>query len=140
MASQLLEADRKAKLELASLIGETRALEIVDHNAYLILRGSNNNIYVIRNWYSLYNITKMRRFCVFVHEILCSIDRIIINYLWLVNRAKLVEIRSNQMEYLDASWVTNFVKSRRVLDGTMRGTKMKDVLKMITKGTGITIN
>ena len=66
-------------------------------------------------------------------------DLVTIAYLWLVNRAQHVEAIGNQMMYLDDTWVSNFVKSRRVLDKTMRRTTMMDVLKMVTKGTGIQV-
>ena len=133
-----LSPDEKAELELVSLIGKTQAFVTVNHFGFLIFRGSNNNIYALRGA-GLYNLTKGRRLCVSIvgPKLLPFVDYIMIKYLWIVNQAEQVEIIANQMEYLDAYWVKFFVKEERVLDKTMSGTTMIDILQLVTKGTGI---
>ena len=67
-------------------------------------------------------------------------DLLIIKYLWLINRADEVEHVATPLLYLDDRWVENFIHNKLILDKTMRGITIQDVLRLVTKGTSIKLD
>ena len=139
MGVTVSSSNNLALSELKSRIGNTRVSNLYKYTGFLILRGSNNNIYALHGYFSLYNLTKMREICVTTLDQLQLPfeDLLIIKYLWLINRADEVEHVATPLLYLDDRWVENFIHNKLILDKTMRGITIQDVLRLVTKGTSI---